>query len=184
MQIKLKLRYIQGWTDELGRKRYRFRRKGFPGIELPVNGDPNSPEFMAAYFAALRGERQEHALAMVAARGGSGTVKRAIERCLNATTFPTSAEPTQAQRRPILKRFLRDGVGNLPLAKMDRKYIERWLETASTLGARRTWLLALKPFTEWAATKGVELIASDPGVDIKANVKESPGHPSWTDEEI
>ena len=184
MQIELKLRYIQGWTDELGRKRYRFRRKDFPGVELPVNGDPASPEFQAAYFAALHGDRQEHALAMVAARGGSGTVKDAIERYLNSTTFRTSAESTQAQRRPILKRFLRDGVGNLPLTKMDRKYIERWLETASTLGARRTWLLALKPFTEWAAGKGVELIASDPAVDIKAEVRESAGHPSWTDEEI
>ena len=48
MQIELKLRYIQGWTDALGRRRFRFRRKGFPGVELPVNGDPASPEFQAA----------------------------------------------------------------------------------------------------------------------------------------
>jgi hypothetical protein len=68
MQVEFKMKYVNHWTDELGRKRYRFRRKGFPGAELPVNNDPASPEFQAAYHAALRGERQEHALAMVAAR--------------------------------------------------------------------------------------------------------------------
>jgi hypothetical protein len=89
------MKYIWHWTDELGRKRYRFRRKGFPGVELPVNGDPASPEFQAAYHAALRGERQDHALAMVAARGGSGTVQDAIERYLNSTTFRAYSQSTQ-----------------------------------------------------------------------------------------
>ena len=29
------MKYIYNCTDKLGRKRYRFRRKGFPGVELP-----------------------------------------------------------------------------------------------------------------------------------------------------
>jgi len=29
------MKYIYNWTDKLGRKRYRFRRKGFPGVEPP-----------------------------------------------------------------------------------------------------------------------------------------------------
>ena len=56
MQIELKLRYIQGWTDALGRRRFRFRRKGFKGVELPVDSDPNSIAFQSLYHAALRGE--------------------------------------------------------------------------------------------------------------------------------
>jgi hypothetical protein len=74
MRVEYRMRYIQHWIDEYGRHRYRIRRKGFPFVELPVNSEPSSPEFQAAYFAALRGERQDHALAMVAARGGSGSV--------------------------------------------------------------------------------------------------------------
>jgi hypothetical protein len=31
------MKYIQHWTDDLGRERYRFRRKGYPRVELPVN---------------------------------------------------------------------------------------------------------------------------------------------------
>jgi integrase len=183
MQIELNLRYIQGWTDALGRRRFRFRRKGFPGVELPVNGDPNSPEFMAAYFAAMRGERQDHALAMVAARGGSGTVKDAIERYLNSTAFRTYSPSTQGLRCPILKTFLRPGVGNLPLAKMDGRYIERWLETAPTMGAKRTRLLALKPFMQWAV-KPMGLIEVDPTTGIKVKVEATGGHETWTDEQI
>ena len=184
MQINLKLRYIQTWTDTLGRKRYRFRRKGFSGVELPVNSDPASPEFQAAYHAALRGERQDHALAMVAARGGSGTVQDAIERYLGSTTFRAYSQGTQDLRRPILKSFLRAGVGNLPLTKMDDKYIERWLETAPTMGAKRTWLLALKPLMQWAVSKGVELIETDPTKDIKVKITGSDGHLTWTNEQI
>jgi hypothetical protein len=45
-----------------------------------VNGDPASPEFQAAYHAALRGEKQEHALAMVAARGRTARHKQTEER--------------------------------------------------------------------------------------------------------
>jgi integrase/recombinase XerD len=183
MRVEFKMKYIQHWTDDLGRKRYRFRRNGYPRVELPVNSDPSSPEFQAAYHAALRGEKSEHALAMVVARGGSGSVKDAIEQYLKSATFHDYSQSTQDLRRPILKGFLKPGVGNLPLAQMDRKYIERWLETASTKGAKRTWLLAIKPFMQWAI-ESVHLIETDPTDGIMVKAKESEGHATWTDGEV
>src|SRR5262249_47108041 len=141
MQIeKLKLKYIRGpWTDALGRVRYRFRRKGYHGVELPVNSDPNSPEFLAAYFAALKGDKTNAALAVAAARSGCGTVRRAVEDYLTSTSFLDSSEKsTQALRRPILKRLLKPGIAELPLDKMDEAYIARWLEQAPTKGAQNT----------------------------------------------
>jgi integrase/recombinase XerD len=183
MHVEFKMKHIQHWTDDLGRERYRFRRKGYPRVELPVNGDPSSPEFQAAYHAAMRGENGEHALAMVCARGGSGSVKDAIEHYFNSATFHDYSRSTQDLRRPILKGFLKPGVGNLPLARMDRSYIERWLETASTKGAKRTWLLAIKPFMQWAV-ETVHLIEADPTKGVRAKAKESDGHHTWTDEEI
>ena len=131
------MKYIHHWVDHLGRNRYRFRRRGFPGVELPVDGDPNSPEFLAVYFAALKGSKTNAALAAVAARSGSGTVATAVEEFLASTTFKDVADSTQALRRPILRRLLKPGIGNLPLAQMDEKYIERWLETAPTKGAKQ-----------------------------------------------
>jgi integrase len=181
MQVEMK--YIQHWTDHLGRKRYRLRRRGFKRVELPVDGDPDSVEFQAAYYAALRGEKPGEAVAAVAARGGSGSVKGAIERYLDSTTFNDDyVESTKAMRRSILNSVSRL-VGKLPLAQMDRNWIERWLETAPTKGVKRTRLLAVKPFTKWAV-ESVHLIETDPTEGIKVKVRETDGHPTWTDEQI
>src|SRR5215472_2320692 len=183
MQVEFKMRYINHWIDDLGRHRYRFRRKGLPGVELPVDSDPNSVEFQAAYHAALRGEKTNAAVAAITARGGSGSVKDAIERYLDSTTFNDDYSPsTKALRRSILNSVSRL-VGKLPLAQMDRNWIERWLETAPTKGVKRTRLLAVKPFTKWAV-ESVHLMASDPTEGIKVRVRETDGHPTWTDEQI
>jgi integrase len=66
---------------------------------------------------------------------------------------------------------------------MDRNWIERWLETAPTKGVKRTRLLAVKPFTKWAV-ESVHLIETDPAEGIKVKVRETDGHPTWTDEQI
>jgi integrase len=184
MEVKCELRYVNDWVDDLGRHRYRFRRKGFKGVELPVDADPNSPEFMAAYFAALRGEKTNAALAAVTARGGSGSVRDAIQQYLDSATFNSDySDSTKALRRPILKAFLKPAVGNLPLAQMDEKYIRRWLETAPTKGVKRTWLLAVRPFLQWCVGD-VQLIDADPTVGIKLKYEETPGHHTITAEEI
>src|SRR5262245_60918320 len=150
MKVEFRMKYIQVWTDHLGRRRYRFRRKGFPLVELPVDSDPSSPEFQAAYHAALRGEKPGEAVAAVAARGGSGSVHNAITQYLDSTTFHEDfSESTKTKRRLVLNSVSRL-VGNLPLARMDRNWIERWLETASTRNVQRLRLLALKPFFRWA----------------------------------
>jgi hypothetical protein len=183
MQVEFKMKYIQHWTDHLGRKRFRFRRRGFQRIELPVDSDPGSVEFQAAYHAALRGEKTNAVFAAIAARGGSGSVKDAIERYLVSTTFNDDYSPsTKALRRSILNSVSRL-VGNHPLAQMNRNYIERWLETSPTKGVKRTRLLAIKPFMKWAV-ESVHLIASDPTEGIKVKVRETDGHATWTDEQI
>jgi integrase len=108
--------------------------------------------------------------------------QRALDRYFASTTFNDDySDGTKALRRTILKP-LQSTVGNLPLAQMGREYIERWLETASTRGVKRTRLLAIKPFLKWAAV--MHLIESDPTEGIKVKAKESDGHATWTDEEI
>ena len=46
--------YCQGFLDRHGSARWYFRRPGFDRVALP--GLPWSPEFMAAYEAAAKGE--------------------------------------------------------------------------------------------------------------------------------
>jgi site-specific recombinase XerD len=182
MKIELKMQYVQHWEDHLGRRRYRFRRRGFPRVELPVDSDPASPECQAAYHAATRGEKTNAAMAAVAARGGSGSVKDAINRWHDSTTFNDEYDTSTKSRRRSLLNSISRMVGNLPLAQMDGNWIERWLETSSTKGVKRTRLLTIKPFFKWAVT--MKLIAADPTVTIKVKVKESAGHATWTDEQV
>jgi integrase len=182
MKVELELKHVQHWIDHLGRKRFRFRRRGYPRIELPVNGDPNSPEFQAAYHAALRGQKTSAALASVAARGGSGTVNAAITAYLASTTFNDDYSPsTRSARRPLLNSVSRL-VGTLPLAKMDTNWVTRWLETAPTRGVQATRLMAIRTFLQWAI--GVGLITVDPTAGVKVKVTASDGHATWSDAQI
>jgi site-specific recombinase XerD len=176
------MKYVQSWEDHLGRQRYRFRRAGYPRVELPVDSDPASPEFQAAYHAAMKGEKPAEAMAAVTARGGSGTVKDAIDRWHDSTTFNDEYDASTKSRRRSLLNSIGRMVGNLPLAQMDSNWIERWLETSSTKGVKRTRLLSIKPFFGWAVT--MKLITVDPTKDIRVKVKESAGHHTWTDEEL
>jgi len=96
---------------------------------------------------------------------------------------PAGRQHLEALRRPILKRLLKPGIGELPLGLMDAKYIERWLEGAPTKGAKRTRLLALKPFFAWAC-ETVHLIETNPVAGIKVKVTETKGHHTWTDDEV
>ena len=51
----IRLPYIQEYRDRYGKVRRYFRRPGFKRVTLP--GTPGSPQFMAAYEAALSSER-------------------------------------------------------------------------------------------------------------------------------
>jgi len=183
---EINLPNVQHWVDHLGRKRSRVR-KYVDGVrkvlgELPVDSDPASPEFQAAYHAILRGERPADALAGVAARGGSGTVNAAIQQYLDSTTFREDAESTQALRRPMLASVSRL-VGTLPLIKMDRTWIERWLEQASTKNVQRTRYLTIRAFLKWAH-EVVHLIAVNPTDGMKVKGGTIKGHPTWRDDQI
>jgi integrase len=186
MEVRTRLKYLDHWIDHLDRHRFRIRMKGFPKTELPVNGDPNSHEFQSVYHATLRamlrGEKPGEAVTAAPARGASGTIASAIAEFLNSTSFKTDAGTTQALRRPKLESVSRL-VGHLPLKHMeDGQWVRRWLEQASTPSAKRTRLLALKPFTRWAVDQ--KMIAIDPCAGIKVKVTEGAGHRPWEPEEV
>jgi len=176
------MKFVQHWVDHLNRHRYRIRRAGKLLGELPVNGDPSSPEFMAAYHAILRGEKPGQAIADATAQGGSGSVKDALDRYFVATTFTDLSASTQALRKSLLRGFAQPPVAMLPLAQMDEAFIRRWLETSSTTGVKRTRFLAIRPFLKWACEQ--KLIKVNPTDAFKVEAEEGDGHHTWDDDEI
>jgi integrase len=170
------LRYIQGWVDRTtGRPRYRVRRRGFASVELP--GVPGSPEFMAAYQAALANAPA----AIGIKRNAPGTVAYVVAAYLDSQShFGRLAPGTRAMRRAILEH-VREDHGGLPFATMTPKFIA-WLLDQKKPHMARAWLKALRGLCRFAVALGFR--ADDPTRDVKLAAVKSDGFHTWTPDEI
>ena len=178
--MRHRLRYIQHWTDRRTGIRYaRFRRRGYPNVMLP--GLIGSPEFMVAYHACLRGEEPQKAAAETRARTGPATISAAVALYLESTAFTGFGEAT-CKRRASTLRKLCTLVGDKPIALIDRKYIDRLLESIESPIVRRTFLLTLRPFFAWAVKQ--QMLAADPSSGIVVRLPKSDGHATWSDAQV
>jgi integrase len=179
-EMRIRLRFVRSWVDKkTGRVYSRLRRRGLPELSLP--GLPGSPEFLAAYNAAMRGE--DPTAAITTARRGQGTINAAVALYLDSNAF-ASRVPSEASRKrqaSTLRQFCRL-VGDNPLALLDRKYIDRVLADAPTMGVARIWLITIRPFLEWAVKQ--QMIAADPTAGIKIKQAKSKGHDFFNEEQI
>jgi hypothetical protein len=65
--MRIRMKYVRSWVDKkTGWPYARLRRPGLPEISLP--GLIGSPEFLAGYHAAMRGEMPTLAIAEMTAR--------------------------------------------------------------------------------------------------------------------
>jgi hypothetical protein len=142
------LRYVQGWVDRrTGRPRYRFRRRGFPSVELP--GVPGSAEFMGAYQAAMANTP----VPIGAKRNAPGSVAYVVAAYLDSQShFGCLAPGTRTIRRATLDRF-REAHGGLPFATMPPKFIA-WLLDKKKPHVARSWLKALRGLCRFAIALG------------------------------
>src|SRR4029077_18615524 len=93
--------YVHGFIDRHGRPRFYFRRAGFKQAPLP--GLPWSPEFMAAYEAALGG--QAAPIEVGASRTRPGTIAALTVAYFNSHEFQTLADSPKATYRNIIERI-------------------------------------------------------------------------------
>jgi len=186
MQVQFKMKFIQHWVDHLDRHRYRIRRAGKLLGELPVNGDPSSPEFMAAYHAILKGEKPGAAIAEVKALGGSGSIGDAFTRYFVSDDFRVTLPSlkTQALRKSLLRGFTQAPVSTQPITVMEsEEFIKQWMEdNSSTAGAKKTRLLAIRPFLKWA--KAEKLITVNPTDTLKVLTVKGGSHKAMDADEI
>lgn len=176
--MRIRLKYVDAILSK-GRTYYFFRRGG-KRVPLPILG---TPEFLAAYQACLRGE--EPAVAIVTARSHQGSVSAAVEEYLASESFKkrTPSEQTRKRQASTLRKWCGlDGVGTGPLAKLDRKYIDRVIDDAPTIGIGRTWLITVRELLKWSVKQGK--IASDPTAGIVVKLPKSDGHHVWTEKEV
>jgi len=170
-------RHVHEYTDRHGKARYYLRRPGVPKVPLP--GLPWSPEFMAAYEAAMAGEAKRPQIG--ASRTLPGTVNSALVSYYQSSAFGSLAPSTRQSRRAILERF-REKCGPLQLKTMPSSAVQRILNGLSPLAARN-WKKALRGFVDHCLANA--FLQRDPLAGVKlAKAKRSAGFHTWTVEEV
>ncbi|HKG86152.1 MAG TPA: hypothetical protein VKB16_23870 [Beijerinckiaceae bacterium] len=142
-------RYTEGYIDRHGKPRFYLRRPGAKRVALP--GLPWSPEFMAAYQAAIDGVTLA-ARPIGATRALVGSTAEVVARYLLDASFTTLAASTRDKRRRFLDAF-RAHYGKLPFAKLDTPSVAALLGKL-TAHNQRDWLKTLRGLVRFAMARG------------------------------
>lgn len=174
---KVRIKGLSSYVDRHGRRRWRFRSKGYQ-CPLP---DPASREFADAYAAALRAAETGGAHKALA-RIPAGTIRALCVHYLQSPEYQGLAEATRTPRRRIIDKFV-DEFGNLPAARLERQHVTRLISQRSgTPAAANELLKVLRVLYSHGQRHG--LVAVDPTQGVRKIKDQSDGHRTWTDDEI
>jgi integrase len=175
---RIKLKFVNGFTDRYGRPRYYFRRRGFPAIPLP--GLPGSDDFMACYSTALAGIPDQPEVGSRTTL--PGTIGALVVAYYKSTEWQHGlAEETRKTRQRIIERF-RARHGDKRVALLRQEHVAKMLTEIPTPSAKRHWIKAIRGLLRFAVPT---MLAIDPTVGMAPiKLPKTKGHHSWTDDEI
>jgi integrase len=168
--IKKPPKYIHGFNDRLGRPKFYFRRPGFKQVRLP--GLPWSPQFMAAYEAAMNGEP----LPKIGIPGKTqpGTMSDLIERYYRASDEFANLKPsTKVSYRRVIEH-IRTEHGHRAVAGLKRAKLKAMLaHRADKPAAANEWLKRFRALMRFAVDNEMRL--DDPTVGISLLTRNATG---------
>ncbi len=159
-----------------GRTVWYFRRGKGPRTRLP--GEYDSPEFMAAYHAALAGT----AVKQVRATAKPNTLRWLVDRYRESSDFIRLAPSTKRVRERLLLRLC-DASGDSPIERLTRAAILAGRERrAATPEAANTFIKTMRVLLDYAVA--ANLIDRNPARDVKMFSSKTGGIHTWTVEEV
>ncbi len=167
-------KFVHGFIDRHGKPRFYFRRAGFKRVPLP--GLPWSPEFMAAYEAAMA----ERPLEIGASRTKPGTIRALAVAYYNGGEFRNLRPASQRTYRQVIDRFCREH-GDKGVATLQAVHVKRMMSERSPSAANH-FKRALRALMRHAVAIGMR--GDDPTRDVKAIRIKSEGYHTWTEDEI
>jgi hypothetical protein len=171
-------RFMHGYVDRHGKPRWYLRRRGCPNIPLP--GLPWSPEFMAAYEAALNGQGRRREIG--ASRTQPGSVSALVVKFYRSAEWAGLASSTQITYRGILERF-RAEHGDKPVALLQRENVRTILaRKAATPHAANNLRKLIRLLMRFAIEEGWR--RDDPTIEVRAVKVRSDGFYTWTEDDI
>jgi integrase len=172
-------KYCHGFIDRHGKPRWYLRRRSFKRVPLP--GLPWSPEFMAAYEAAMAGDVAPR-VEIGQARTKPGSFSALAVAYYRSAEFTQLSESTKSTYRGIIER-LRADYGDKPVARLERRHVAAMIDRrAKTPAAANNALRILRMLMGLALDRG--MIASDPTWQVKKIRSKSKGFRAWTEEDI
>ena len=168
--------WVNHYIDRHGRARIYFRKPGFPRIVLP--GPYGSPEFLAAYYAALAGSPSEI--------GSSRTIPRSMNALVaiyySSADFKSLRPSTARVYRNILER-LREKYGDHDAAGMKARNIRKLMgEKAATPDTANRLLSLISILMEHAIAAGWR--EDNPAFGVKRLRHHQAGFATWTEPDI
>ena len=152
-----------------------FERKGYARVRLP--GLPWSPEFMAAYEAALGGKP----LPIAAKNVHPGTMADLIAKYYSSAAFGSLERSTQQVYRRIIER-IREQHGTKPVGLLEPRHVRKFASEIQKPTAAKRFVSILRVLLEHGIACG--MIDSNPATGIKGPKVKTLGFHSWTEEEI
>lgn len=169
-------KYCQGFVDRHGKARWYFRRPGYPRLPLP--GLPWTPEFMAAYEAASKGEK----VAVGKDKSPPGSLSALIVSYYSTSDFKGLGESTKTTYRGIIERF-RAEHGHRIVKEMQRPHVQKILaQKAETPAAANNLLRMLHLLMRHAVEQGWR--RDDPTQGVRKIRNRTAGFLTWEEEHI
>lgn len=171
-RVEIDLPFIHAYTDRHGRRRFYYRRKGYPLVRLPA---PGAPGFAEAYAAADKPVRVPTSKAIVP--GSFGALCKEYEQ---SAEFAGLAQSTQREMRYVIRSLERKHADK-PVALLERKHILKWRdELKDKPGAANKMIRVVKVLMAAAIDRGYR--ADDPSQRIK--MLKLGEHRAWTADEM
>lgn len=154
-----------------------YVRKG-DGPRIRIRGTFGTPEFMAAYTAAVSGGTPAPAR-----KAAAGTLGWLIERYRETTAWTDLSKATRRQRENIFKQVIATA-GAESCRAIGRKTIAAGRDRRSGTPAQaRNFLDAMRGLFRWAAA--AEHVAADPTDGVKnPKRKDEGGFPAWNEDDV
>ena len=168
--------YVYRERTRHGRSVFYFRRGKGRRTRLP--DDPTSPEFEAAYRAALTGEAPRASRDPVSPR----SLRWLVDRYRESAAWQQLSPATRKQRELIFLRAIQAS-GNAPFAAIARADIQRVVDKrADTPAQANNFLQAMRGLFGWAVRNAH--VEHDPTAGVQRVRYRTDGFPAWTTDDV
>jgi integrase len=153
-----------------------YVRKG-DGPRIRIRGEYDSPQFKAAYQAALEGKASTDN-----SKAASGSLRWLVERYRDSSAWTSLSLATRKQRENILRPVL-ETAGHQSIEKIGRKEVVAGRDRRRATPAQaRHFLDTMRGIFQWAVD--ADLVKADPTDGVKPPASKTKGFPVWTDEDM